>query len=101
MLWRWYITIAAVRQWMNIAGLSGELEDTNPQFLAAQERLRQLSLEARAVGKTLHTGAEVYRSAGQVETRPGWKVRLQYLVMPAPRAEGALPQLVSVRTKPK
>ena len=35
MTWRWYITIAAVRQYMDLAGMTGPMEDSNPDFVAA------------------------------------------------------------------
>lgn len=41
MTWRWYLTIAAVRQYMELAGLTGELEDDNPDFLRAQRGARR------------------------------------------------------------
>lgn len=95
--WKWYITISAVRQYMEIAGLRGELEDTNLDFLAAQEALGRWSREARLVrGKDVH-GALVYRT-GKIKLT-GRTTRLQFLVQPIPRVEGALPQLVSVRTR--
>lgn len=37
MIWRWYLTIAAVRQYMELAGLHGAMEDSNPDFQRAQE----------------------------------------------------------------
>lgn len=95
--WKWYITIAAVRQYMEIAGLGGVLELDNPDFAAAQEALGQWSLDARLIhGKDVH-GSLVYRS-GKIKLN-GKTTRLQFLVHPVPRAEGELPQLVSVRTR--
>lgn len=97
MTWRWYLTIATVRQWMAITGRVGELEDTNPDFLAAQEELGQLSLDCR-LSRTpeARSGALTYR--GKV-TLHGRRRRVECTVMPVPRAEGALPQLVRVRLK--
>jgi hypothetical protein len=98
--WRWYITIAAVRQYMALAGISGELEDTNPAFLAAQSALGGYSLTARVVeGKNTESGALIYRTGTvQVGER---RMRLEFTVMPIPRAEGALPQLLRVTGKPR
>lgn len=97
MTWRWYITIAAVRQYMTLAGLSGELEDDNPDFLTAQNALGGLSLAAKLVeGKNTESGAVIYR--GKV-TIGGKRRRIEYTVMPMPRTEGDLPQLLRVTLK--
>ena len=45
--WRWYLTIAAVRQWMDLTDRRGPLEDDNPDFVAAQNGWGELSLTAR------------------------------------------------------
>jgi hypothetical protein len=95
--WKWYITIAAVRQYMAIAGLSGDLEDSNPNFLRAQEELGDLSLTAKPViGKDTDSGAVIYR--GKV-TINGKRRRIECTVMPIPRTEGKLPQLLRVTLK--
>lgn len=47
MKWKWYVTIAAVRQWMELTGGSGPLEDTNPDFVWAQNELGDFSLMAK------------------------------------------------------
>jgi len=97
MTWRWYITIAAVRQYMDLAGLRGELEDSNPDFVAAQKALGDLSLTAKPViGKDTKSGATIYR--GKV-TIAGKRRRIECTVMPVPRIEGALPQLLRVTLK--
>jgi len=95
--WRWYLTIAAVRQYMVLAGLSGELEDDNPDFLAAQNALGELSLTAKPA-RTAETesGAVIYR--GKV-TIAGKRRRIECTVMPIPRTEGKLPQLLRVTLK--
>lgn len=97
MKWRWYLTIAAVRQYMELAGLRGELEDTNPDFVAAQNALGELSLTARPA-RTAETrsGAVIYR--GKV-TIGGKRRRIECTVMPVPREEGSLPQLLRVTLK--
>lgn len=99
MNWRWYISIAAVRDWMAITGRSGELEDNNPQFVAAQAELGQLSLTAtlaEAASEKLRSGGLIYRGRVMVGGRSR---RAECTVMPAARAEGSLPQLVRVTAK--
>jgi hypothetical protein len=95
--WKWYLTVAAVRQYMTLAGLRGELEDDNPDFLKAQEALGELSLTAKPViGKDAQSGAVYYR--GKV-TIHGKRRRIECTVMPIPRVEGSLPQLLRVTLK--
>lgn len=97
--WRWYITIAAVRQWMALTGRCGELEDSNPDFLAAQSELGDLSLTATlalSASEKQRDGASVYR--GRVMVR-GRSVRTECIVMPPLRREGPLSQLVRVTIK--
>jgi hypothetical protein len=97
MTWQWYLTIAAVRQYMELAGLRGPLELENPDFVRAQEALGELSLTAKlaptASGKH---GADVYR--GKV-TIHGKRRRIECTVIPTQREEGSLPQLVRVTLK--
>lgn len=100
MTWRWYISIAAVRDYMRIAGLRGELEESNPDFMLAQNHLGQHSLTAKPVpGKDTASGAAIYRSVGKYRLPNGRRVRLEFTVMPVPRVEGALPQLIRVTAK--
>ena len=97
--WKWYITIAAVREWMALTGRSGELEDDNPDFVAAQNELGDLSLTARLAvdaSERQRNGASIYR--GRVTVR-GKKRRAECTVMPPLRSEGPLPQLVRVTFK--
>lgn len=62
MKWQWYLTIAAVRQYMDLVGLRGELEDHNPDFMLAQNVLGDLSLTSREVpGIQARSGAKCYR----------------------------------------
>lgn len=97
MKWRWYLTIAAVRQFMELAGLRGELEKSNPDFRAAQEALGELSLTAKTTRATeTKSGAVIYR--GKV-TIGGKRRRIELTVAPAGREEGDLPQLVRVILK--
>ncbi len=97
MTWRWYLTIAAVRQYMDLAGLRGKLEDDNPDFVRAQEALGELSLTAKPA-RTAETksGAVIYR--GKI-TIAGKRRRIECTVMPIPRVEGELPQLLRVTLK--
>lgn len=95
--WRWYLTIAAVRQYMEIAGLTGDLEDDNPDFVRAQNDLGEISLTATpADTPPTDSGGIIYRPHVMIAGR---KTRLELTVTPAGRAEGDLPQLVRVRLK--
>lgn len=98
--WRWYLTIAAVRQFMELADLRGELEDDNPDFVSAQEALGTFSLTARPVaGKVTASGATIYRTDGKVTLPNGRRCRIEFTVMASQREEGSLPQLLRVVTK--
>jgi hypothetical protein len=97
--WRWYITIAAVREWMTLTGRRGEMETDNPDFVAAQNELGDLSLTARLAvdaSEKQRNGASIYR--GKV-TVNGKRRRAECTVMPPLRSEGPLPQLVRVTLK--
>jgi hypothetical protein len=97
--WKWYITIAAVREWMTLTGRDGELEDDNPGFIAAQNELGELSLTARlaeAASERERSGASIYRGRVMV---CGKSRRAECTVMPPLRKEGPLPQLVRVTLK--
>ena len=97
MTWNWYLTIAATRQFMELAGLTGELEATNPAFVAAENALGELSLTARqADTPPTQSGAEIYRGWTNIRGR---RERIECTVMPRERSEGSLPQLVRVRLK--
>lgn len=97
--WNWYITVAATKQLMQVAGLRGPLEDDNPAFVAAERMLGQYSLTAREVaGAKSLPGCKTYRTNGKVEIG-GRKTRLEFTVSFAERSEGDLPQLVFVRDK--
>lgn len=95
--WRWYLSIAAVRQYMEIAGLRGELEDNNPDFVRAQNELGAVSLTATpADAPPSDSGGIIYRPWVHIHGR---RTRLELTVTPAGRSEGDLPQLVRVRVK--
>jgi len=96
-MWRWYLTVAAVRQFMQLADLYGPLEMDNPDFVRAQEILGELSLTAKLARTPASTsGALTYR--GKI-TIGGKRRRIECKVMPQGRAEGDLPQLVRVTLK--
>lgn len=95
--WRWYISIAATEQYMDIAGLRGDLDDNNPEFLRAMDELGEISLTAKpADTPPTQSGGVLYRPNVIIRGR---KQRLELTVMPAVRKEGDLPQLVRVRLK--
>lgn len=99
MAWKWYITIAAVREWMTLTGRHGDLEGDNPDFVAAQNELGDLSLTARLAvdaSERQRNGATIYR--GKVTVK-GKRLRAECTVMPPLRSEGPLPQLVRVTLK--
>lgn len=94
---RWYITIAAVRQWMDLTGRRGDLDDGNPDFVAAEEELRQLCEDAKqASTPPSQSGSLTFRTK---TTLRGRRRRVEMDVMPFARTEGSLPQLVRVRLK--
>lgn len=96
--WRWYISIAAISEYMAITGCSGPLEDSNPDFIRAEQELGAHSQTARLTPHVLRSGAVTYRS-GKMKIRGRGGRRLEFVVAEVPRAEGPLPQLVSVRSK--
>lgn len=99
MNWKWYLTIAAVKQYMDLAGYSGPTEDDNPDFIRAENELGEHSLTARpVVGKNTRSGAILYRT-GMMRLKRG-RGRLEFTVSPIPRKEGKLPQLLRVTWKP-
>jgi hypothetical protein len=97
--WKWYITVQAVKEWMRLTARKGELEDDNPEFLAAQDELGTMSMTFRlaqtASGRET-SGASIYR--GRIMVR-GKSKRAECTVMPPGRTEGSLPQLVRVTPK--
>lgn len=101
MTWNWYLSIAAIRGYMQIMGLAGPLEAGNPDFERAERDLGEYSLTARLVG-TRPDGITVYRTGKVVTGKPdkrgygGVKHRLEFEVAPG---EGKLPALLYVRRK--
>ncbi len=95
--WSWYLTIAAVKQYMEIMGYIGPLETDNPDFERSQNELGEISLTAKpADTPPTASGAILYRPNVVIS---GKKTRLELTVQPAARKEGSLPQLVRVRVK--
>lgn len=97
--WRWYLTIAAIREWMTLTGRGGEIEPANPDFAAAEAELGELSQTARLSeeGSRRERGASlIYRGKATVGGR---RRRVECTVVVTPRPEGPLPQLVRVRLK--
>jgi len=97
MKWHWYLSVEAVRQYMSLAGLRGELEDENPDYRAAMDDLGELSLTAKlARTPPSKSGALTYRGKVNIQ---GKRRRIECTVMPHRREEGDLPQLLRVRLK--
>lgn len=85
----WYISAAAVRDYMRIAGLSPA--DDGPDWdLAERELLRQ----ARAIVEAGKQGREL--EANRYQFRGGKPLRLRMIVSFERKAEGDLPQLIAV-----
>lgn len=83
----WYITAAAVREYMAIVGLP----DTDAGFAEGEERLVEAAIETVGSGRgpaRMQSGALRYRGP-----RPE---RLTLVVVEGARPEGELPQLVRV-----
>lgn len=88
----WFITPAAVLDYLAILGWP----DTEANYLRARDDLlamARLTLASSRQPVLLDSGALRYRGPGPE--------RLTLVVVPAPRQEGDLPQLVSVTTGPR
>lgn len=92
---RWYITVAAVRQYMAICGYEGSTD--GPVFDAAAIELEDICDRAKLT-----------REVGDGQRSQTWRVkakvrdkmtRLELTVATSPRPEGPLPQLIGVRNK--
>ena len=93
----WYLTVKAVREYMEICGLSGPLESDNPEFVRAERELVEISQTAKPADTPLtDSGGVIYRV--WVESPKG-RLRLELTVMPWTRPEGDASQLVRVRLK--
>lgn len=93
---RWYLSAAAMREYLRIAGLPDD--DGGPIWQAAEKDLARHCQAARKIDRLGNSGAEQWRT-GKMSIGGRNGVRLEFSVMPAPRAEGALPQLLRVRAK--
>lgn len=91
----WYISAAAVKQYMAIQGYPPD--DDGPGFDRAAKELEGLTAEAR-LAKDIAPGqqSQLWRVKATVR---GKRTRLELVVSVERRAEGPLPQLVAVRNK--
>lgn len=93
---RWYLTAAAVKQYLVIAGLPDD--DGGPAWGQAEQELSVHIATAREAGH--NDNSLIYRTSGRVlcGRRPRAK-RLEFYVRHNPREEGSLPQLIAIRDK--
>ena len=95
MICRWYITAAAVRQYMVIQGRHGDGD--SPAFFRAERDLAQSAEQARlARDVDGRTRTQLWRVSWPVR---GQTVRLELVVSIDSRPEGPLPALIAVRAK--
>lgn len=95
MTMRWYITVAAVRQYMAICGYPPQTDGKH--FNRARRELAELADVARLakdVGPSQRS--QQWRVKATVRGR---RTRLELIVATEPRPEGPLPQLIAVRNK--
>lgn len=92
---RWYISAAAVKQYMAIQGYEGSPD--GPVFDRAAIELEHLCDEARlAKDAGEHSPNQQWRVKATVR---GKRTRLELIVSLEQRPEGPLPQLIAVRNK--
>lgn len=91
----WYISAAAVKQYMAIQGYEGSPD--GPVFDAAAIELEKLCDESR-LAKDIGHGqqSQLWRAKATVR---GKRTRLELVVSVEQRQEGPLPQLIAVRNK--
>lgn len=94
--YRWYLTAAAVRQYMLLRGDRGS--DESPDFYAAEADLAAACAAARLVADAGARGSP-YQTWRVKWTLRGRRTRLELTVSTRPRPEGPLPQLIAVRDK--
>lgn len=92
--YRWYLSAVAVRQWLAIRGLPDD--DGGPYWGIAERELGELAEIARDTGQRSRSGAQTWRAKWTIQGR---RRRVELTVMPDPRPEGPLPQLVQVRLR--
>lgn len=94
-LYRWYLSAAAMREYLAIAGLVDD--DGGPQWARGERELGAHIAIAREVG--CNDNSIIYRT-GRVRCGDALiSVRLEFYVRHTPQRHGPLPQLVSVRNK--
>lgn len=92
---RWYITVAAVRDYMRIQGYAGSTD--GPVFDRAAIELEDLCEQAKLakdVGPDQQS--QLWRVKATVRDK---RTRLELVVSTEPRPEGPLPQLIAIRNK--
>lgn len=94
MIHHWYITVAAVREYLAICGENPR--DDGDTFDRAAKDLAEICEHARLVKTEPHR--ETYR-VSVTDDATGATKRLELTVSTMPRPEGPLPQLVRVRDK--
>jgi hypothetical protein len=92
---RWYISAAAVKQYMAIAGYQPDPD--GPGFDRAAKELDALAAESR-LAKDVGPGQQSQQWRVKATIR-GRRTRLELIVSLSERAEGDLPQLIAVRNK--
>lgn len=92
---RWYLSAAAVRQYMVIQGRHGDPDGAD--FYTAEKELAAAAAEARlARDVDGRTRTQIWRVPWSVRGRQS---RLELVVSIDPRPEGPLPALIAVRHK--
>lgn len=96
--YRWYLSVAAVREYAALAGLP--LDDGGPLWTAAEQELAGHCDAARETEGSTHSGAKIWRTGNR---QGGGRNlgRIELTVSVSRRAEGDLPQLLRVRLKSK
>jgi len=92
---RWYLSIAAVHQYQQIAGYP--IESDGPSFDRAERELAALCDEAR-LAKDVGPGQQSQQWRVKATVR-GRRTRLELVVSLSDRPEGESPQLIAVRNK--
>ena len=93
--YRFYISAAAVREYMRICGLPDATD--GPAFQRAEQELAALCDDAR-LAKDVGPGQDCQQWRVKSTVR-GKRTRLELLVSLSERSEGDLPQLIFVRNK--
>lgn len=92
--YRWYLSAAAVKEYLALMGLD---DDGGPNWLRAERELGAHIESARQVA--LNEKSVIFRT-GRVRVGDGTKsTRLEFYVRHCPRTEGDKAQLVAVRDK--